>query len=149
MQRDMNTMFNALVPDIMPAAASQSGVPAMNVWENQTHYFIETELPGFRMDDIEVSVLGDEVTIKGQRTIDAPENGAWLHRERGVGRREFSRNFTLPFAVQADKVEASLNDGVLLVSLPKSPEVQPRKIAVKGGKCTQSSRTPTGTSPVG
>lgn len=132
MQREMNGLFNALVSDVAPAVARTAG-PAMNVWENQTHYFVEAELPGYKMEDIEVSVLGDEITVKGQRTITAAENASYLHRERNAT-QSFARTFTLPFSVQADKVEASLTDGVLLVSLPKSPEVQPRKIAVKSGR---------------
>ncbi len=103
----------------------------MNVWENESSHFIEAELPGFRMDDIDISVLGDQVTIKGQRTPVEPANAVFLRRERRAS--TFARTFTLPNAVQADKVEASLADGVLLITLPKTPAVQPRRIAVKSG----------------
>jgi HSP20 family protein len=114
-----------------PATTAQEFAPAMNVSESDIDYTIEAELPGYQMQDIEVSVLGDEVTIKGQRAITTPEGAVHLRRERRGG--AFSRTFTLPETVQVDKVAASLNDGVLLITLPKSPAVQPRKIAVKAG----------------
>jgi HSP20 family protein len=113
------------------AASTHEFAPAMNVSETDSDYTIEAELPGFRMEDIEVAVLGDEVTIKGQRTLTAPDTATYLRRERRGG--AFSRTFTLPEHVQVDKVAASLNDGVLLITLPKSPAAQPRKIAVKTG----------------
>jgi HSP20 family protein len=128
MQSEMNAMFNAAAN----AATGTLPTAAMNVWEDDTKYFIEAELPGFRMEDLEVSVLGDEVTIKGQRNFAEPANAAYLCRERRAG--TFSRTFTLPNPMQADKVEASLTDGVLLITLPKTPAVQRRKIAVKSGK---------------
>lgn len=113
------------------ATPAREFAPAMNVCESDTDYTIEAELPGFRMEDVEVSVLGDEVTIKGQRTLTAPEGAVHLRRERRGG--AFSRAFTLPEAVEVDKVAASMNDGVLLITLPKSPAIQPRRIAVKTG----------------
>ena len=128
MHREMNELLNAFGP----TAPISGFAPAMNVWENETDYFVEAELPGFKMEDIEISVLGDEVTIKAQRTAAVVENATYLRKERQHG--AFTRTFTLPSAVQVDKVEASLTDGVLLVTLPKTPEVQPRKISVKVGK---------------
>jgi HSP20 family protein len=101
----------------------------MNVWADEGRYVIEADLPGFRMADIEVSVLGDEVTIKGARKGSTPETATLLRRERRDG--EFERTFTLPKAVAGDKVEATLNDGVLRVTLPLTPEAQPRRIEVK------------------
>lgn len=131
MQRDMNELFNAITTD---AVAPCSSGPAMNVWENALSYFIEAELPGFKMEDIDVSVLGDEVTVKGQRVMGDREGAAYLRRERRVGSESFSRSFALPAALDVAKVEAALNDGVLLITLPKTPAVQPRKIAVKSAK---------------
>ncbi len=128
MQSEMNALFNAATS----AAAGPLPTAAMNVWEDDTRYFIEAELPGFRMEDLEVSVLGDEVTIKGHRTFAEPADAAYLCRERRAG--TFTRSFTLPNPMQAEQVEASLTDGVLLITLPKTPAVQPRKIAVKSGK---------------
>jgi HSP20 family protein len=129
MHREMNQLLNAFAPRV--SAASSGYAPAMNVWQNETGYFIEAELPGFKMEDIDISVLGDQVTIKARRRAPKIENATYLRTERHHG--EFTRTFTLPGPVQVDKVEASLIDGVLTVTLPKTPEVQPRKITVKVG----------------
>lgn len=129
MHREMNDLFNAFASSVPTAPVSGS---AMNVWEDAHHYFVESELPGFRMEDVEVSVLADELTIKGERRAPDRESATWLRRERPTV-ASFARSFTLPNAVQADKVEASLTNGVLLVTLPKTPALQPRKITVKRG----------------
>jgi HSP20 family protein len=131
MQRELNDLFNTISSDSGP---SRSTGPAMNVWEDDSRYFIEAELPGFRMEDIDVSVLGDEVTVHGQRTMRDRDGAAYLRRERREGTESFSRSFNMPRAIDTANVVAELNDGVLLITLPKTPEVQPRKIAVKSGK---------------
>jgi len=103
--------------------------PAVNAWEDDRAVYAEAELPGLAMDDIEVLVMGDEVTIKGERK-DAQQEGATYHRrERGVG--SFSRVLRLPAQVDADKVEATLRDGVLTVKLPKAQSALPRKIELR------------------
>jgi len=127
LHREFNELFDSFASN--GAAAAPAFAPAMNVWEDEGHYVIEADVPGFRMTDIEVSVLGDEVTIKGARTGATPENATLLRRERRDG--EFERTFTLPKALASDKVEATLNDGVLRVTLPLTPEAQPRRIEVK------------------
>jgi HSP20 family protein len=103
--------------------------PAMNVWEDAGSYRIEAELPGMAMSDVEVTVLENDVTIKGERAIAEPGEGTFLRRERRGG--SFGRTFTLPLPVDAEKVEASLKDGVLHVTLPKAAKALPRKIEVK------------------
>jgi HSP20 family protein len=118
----LGNAFNELTPAIRPS-------PAMNVWEDETNYFIEAELPGFSMNDLDVTVLDNEVTIKGTRQISAPEGATYLRRERVGG--TFTRTWTLPADVNAEAVEASLRNGVLLLTLPKHEKAQPRKIQVK------------------
>ncbi len=127
LHREFNELFDAFASN--GAVASPAFGPAMNLWEDGGNYVIEADVPGFRMTDIEVSMLGDEVTIKGTRKAATPENATLLRRERRDG--EFERTFTLPKAVTSDKVEATLNDGVLRVRLPLKPEAQPRRIEVK------------------
>lgn len=103
--------------------------PAVNVWETDDHLHVEAELPGVRREDLEISVLGDELTLQGVRP-EAVEEGETRHRqERGVGR--FSRTLRLPVEVKAEGVEASLEAGVLRLRLPKSEAAKPRKIAVR------------------
>jgi HSP20 family protein len=106
--------------------------PAMNVWEQGDEVFVEAELPGLKSNDLEISVVADELTIKGARKDEATDGTTWHRRERGVG--PFSRVLKLPVEVDADKVRASLRDGVLLITLAKSPAARPRRIEVVGGK---------------
>lgn len=103
--------------------------PALNIWEEGDRLLTEAELPGMGMDDIELFVVGNELTIKGQRQPMAEEAANFHRRERVVG--EFSRTVTLPVEIDADKVEASLKNGVLTITLPKAEAARPRKISVR------------------
>jgi HSP20 family protein len=134
MHREMNDLFNAVFsghPSGLGLSA-RAGSPAMNVWEDEKAWFIEAELPGYRMEDLDISVLADQVTVKGKREVAEPQGATFLRRERASN--EFERTWTFPADVSADGVEAALNNGVLLLTLPKSPKVQPRKITVKTAK---------------
>jgi HSP20 family protein len=123
--REMSDLFNA----VMSTPAPTQG-PAMNIWENDQAWFIEAELPGFRMEDLDVTVQGDQVSIKGRREVAVPESATYLRRERAPT-CSFERAWTLPGDVASDKVEAALANGVLLVTLPKTAAAQPRKITVR------------------
>lgn len=104
--------------------------PAMNVWEDEQRLYVEAELPGLDLGDLEIYVnAGNQLTVKGERKSPAVEHGTWHRRERGCG--TFSRTVELPSSVDANKVEAEFKNGVLLVTLPKAEEARPRRIAVK------------------
>jgi HSP20 family protein len=111
----------------------RTGVPAfppVNVWEDQDAFHVEAELPGLTREQLQISVNHrNQLTLQGERPVEEFEKGRWHRRERGFGR--FQRVLKLPAPVDADKVEAKLEDGVLLLTLPKSEEAKPRKIAVK------------------
>lgn len=107
----------------------QAVFPLLNVWEDDSHYFVEAELPGMQMEDLEILVNGSQLTIKGERKEPSGEPGTWHRRERGYGK--FARIFELPHAVDADQVSAELKHGVLTVKLPKQPESRPRRIEVR------------------
>ena len=105
--------------------------PAVNVWASDDAIYAETELPGLRQSDLDISVLGNEVTITGQRP-DIEQQGVKYHRrERGVG--SFSRTIRLPVEIDPQRVEATLRDGVLTLKLPKAEANRPRKIKVTTG----------------
>jgi len=103
--------------------------PALNVWEDDKNVFAEAELPGLNMDDMEVLVIGNELTIKGERKIEEREGVSEHRRERVFG--QFSRVVRLPVDIDAEHVTATLRNGILTVTMPKSQSVLPRKIAVK------------------
>jgi len=127
---EMNRLFEdwrEAGPALRPYGA---GYPAINLWEEGDAARVEAELPGLGMDDVEVYVAGNEVSIGGERKIAAPDGAAWHRRERSHGR--FTRTFTLPWEVDADRVEAKLVDGVLTVHLPKCESCKPKKVKVLG-----------------
>ncbi len=104
--------------------------PAINLWEDADKLFVEAELPGYKLEDIELTVVGDELTLKGRRAT--PESaGSFLRQERLHG--EFLRALELPFEIDSERVEATLKDGVLLITLPKAEAARARKISVRQG----------------
>ena len=120
--------------DRMFGVESQSGAqavayPPVSIWEDDNGFYVEAELPGLSMDDLEIYINeGDELSIKGVRKLPEIE-GTWRRQERGHG--EFSRRFKLSDAVDVQKVAAELKDGVLTITLPKSEAVKPRKVEIK------------------
>jgi HSP20 family protein len=104
--------------------------PAVNVWEDGKHVYVEAELPGMELDDLEIYVTGgNQLTIKGERKPWNPGQGVWHRQERSFG--TFTRLIELPYDVDADKVEARFHNGVLTITMPKSETAKSRKIAVK------------------
>ena len=104
------------------------GAPAINTWEVGDTAFVEAELPGVTQDQIEVSVCGGELMVRGERKTTDPAGAAWHRRERPRG--PFSRTVALPWDIQADKVQAKMADGVLTITLPKSERSRARKVSV-------------------
>lgn len=103
--------------------------PSLNMWEDDHKVFVEAELPGVAAKDVDIKVHGNELHIYGKRESTTGEKRNFQRQERIFG--EFSRMITLPTAVDADKIEATLKDGVLTVTLPKAETAKARKIAVK------------------
>jgi len=130
LQREMNRLF-ARVPTSFEGTAAPA-YPAMNLWTDQDGAIVTAELPGVDPDDIDISVVDDILTLKGGRQLDELKEGKTYHRrERRHGR--FTRVFQLPFHVDANKVEAVFESGVLSISLPRAEADKPKKIAVKAG----------------
>lgn len=113
----------------VPSAIFEGGYPALNVWEKQDKVFIEAELPGVLSEDLNVSVAGADLTISGNRKTREAIMGEWRRHERPSG--QFSRSMSLPWDIAPDSVEAALRDGVLTITLTKSAQCQPRKVAVR------------------
>jgi len=104
------------------------GRPAVNVWEDGDSFSVELEVPGLKNDQVEISVVGNELSLKIERPDVRQEGVTYHRRERPLG--SVSRLLRLPSEVDADRVEAELHDGVLTVKLPKAESVKPRKIQV-------------------
>jgi len=108
--------------------AAPQTFPAVNVWQRDDAIFVEAEIPGLKSEDVEISVVGNELSLKGRRPNLPEQSAAYHRRERGVG--DFNRVLRLPAEIVGDKVEAKLTDGVLLIILPKAEAAKPRKISV-------------------
>jgi HSP20 family protein len=105
-----------------------AGMPVA-LWDDEDHFYIEAELPGVMDREVDVTVHNGMLFIRGERR---PEEGRrYLYNSRSFGR--FERVITLPEAVNADDVHATLKDGILSVTLPKSPEAKPKKISLQAG----------------
>lgn len=130
LQGEMNRAFERWGGDGTRLLGLNASYPALNVWEDNDAVFVEAELPGLDMKDLEIYVTGgNQLTIKGERKQPVIEKGVWHRQERGSG--SFSRTLTLPFPVDADHVEARFENGVLHVKLAKHESAKPRKITVK------------------
>jgi HSP20 family protein len=104
--------------------------PAVNVWADQEAVFVEADLPGIDPAKLDISVTeGNRLVIQGERPEVNLPNAVWHRQERGHG--TFVREMTLPTLVDADKVEARYEAGVLRLTLPKAEAAKPRKIAVR------------------
>lgn len=111
-----------------PQAGAVPAFPALNVWQTEQEVIVEAELPGVAEDQLEISVLSGQLTLRGERKP-STEQQQWHRRERTFGK--FERTLRLPIDVDADRVEAALCQGVLTIRLPKAEAAKPRKIPVK------------------
>ena len=107
---------------------SKSRIPSVDVWEDQSAFHIDAELPGYRMSDVDVHVDKHVLHISSEKTDDSSDR-KYLFRERFSA--TFDRAFTLPENVNEEAIEATFKDGILAITLPKLPDEQPKKINVK------------------
>lgn len=114
-----------------PGLSTAQWLPAVDVEETEDAYCISADVPGIKPEDIDITLEKGVLTLQGERQAEhsADERGV-RHVERSSGR--FIRRFSLPDSVDADNVEASVEQGVLRLTINKKAESQPRKIAVKG-----------------
>jgi HSP20 family protein len=130
LQHEMNRLFDRWAGEGGRFLGITPVYPAVNVWEEGDNVFVEAELPGMDLKDLEIYVTGgDQLVLKGERKPQAPDKAVAHRQERGFG--QFARTLALPFAVDADKVDARFEAGVLQVKLPKHASARPRKIVVK------------------
>ena len=127
LQSEMSRLFETYYPNRVRQAPAY---PALNVWTNEEGLNVTAEVPGVSPEEIEISVVGDTLTLSGTRKPEALDENVRYHRqERGYG--DFTRSLQLPFQVDVNKVEATFRNGVLMVAMPRAEEDMPRKITVK------------------
>ncbi|MGC9323559.1 MAG: Hsp20/alpha crystallin family protein [Desulfomonilia bacterium] len=126
-QQDISSLFSGV--NRFPART----YPALNVYTGDEDVVITSEIPGIDPADIDLSVTGDMLTIKGTRKNPQLKNDErWHRRERGYG--NFYRTLKLPYNVDGNKVSADYTRGVLKIVLPRAEADKPRKITVKAEK---------------
>lgn len=107
--------------------------PSLDVKETGDSIVVKADLPGVKEEELDVSLTGHRLVISGKREEETRrENETYYAFERSYG--TFSRALTLPEGVDLDRVNADLRDGVLTLTIPKKPEIQPKKIEVLKGR---------------
>lgn len=129
LSRDMDRLFDEVFRVSRAPYSRPATFPALNIWEDGDAYVVEAEVPGLTLDKLGVEVLGNELTISGERD-DGPAEITTVHRrERNSG--TFQRTLTLPTDINAENVAADLKHGVLTIRLPKAESAKVRRIEVK------------------
>ena len=100
----------------------------VDVYETEEIYKISAQIPGLQVDDLEIEIEGDLVTMKGELQESEENDGRYLMRERAAG--TFTRKLRLPVELNAEKSEAELKNGLLMLTIPKAESALPRKIQV-------------------
>jgi len=123
MQKEISRLLSSVVP------SSSQDFPAVNVWTNEEKALVTTELPGIPDADVDISVAGKLLTIRGSREpVKIGEDESYHRKERWYGK--FTKTVEIPFPIDAEKVEANLNKGILSISLPRLEADKPKKITI-------------------
>jgi HSP20 family protein len=132
-QNRLNRLFDSFLNEGEFMPTNEPLWPAVDVIDTPETLQIKAEVPGIDPKDIDISIVGNALTIKGAKNEEREEKGkTWYRRERSVG--SFLRTVTLPVAVDADHVEAVDESGVLTITLPKLEQEKAKFIRVKAKK---------------
>jgi HSP20 family protein len=124
LQREIDRMFGQTPKETRPAAGTRIG-------EDANHYYIEMDAPGLKSDSLDITVKNRELTVHAEYGPVEPE-GAEIQWRQGAPRTgNFDHRFRLPESIDAEKIQAAYNQGVLQVTVPKSEGTKPRQIAVE------------------
>jgi HSP20 family protein len=126
LQKEMGRLFECFGGEGPKGGA----YPPMNLWSNDTEAVVTAELPGVDASELDISVLRDQLTIRGERKQDELPEGTIRHRTEQV-HGPFTRTLQLPFEVEDDKVQASYHLGVLRLTFPRAEATRPRKIEIE------------------
>ncbi|MCK9357603.1 MAG: Hsp20/alpha crystallin family protein [Dehalococcoidia bacterium] len=114
-------------------SALRAESPAVDMFQTDKDVVVKASLPGMKADDVDISVTGDVLTIKGEhREEQEIKEENYFRKEMRFG--SFARSLEIPVPVKVDKAEATFENGVLTLTLPKTEAVQPKAIKVKAAK---------------
>lgn len=124
LQNDLGRFFNE------PLRSFTADGPAFNVWKNEQGSVVTAELPGLDVANLDVSVVGDTVTIQGQKVAeDYSQDARVQRRERSSGK--FARTMKLPYRIDATRTDATYRNGLLSITLPMLEDDKRKQISVK------------------
>lgn len=132
LQREVDALFDSFFPVRTNGDSEDSTTwaPRVDLAETENAYLVHVDLPGLNKDDLEINFHEGVLSISGERNAETQdENTKYVRVERSYGR--FYRAFTLPQMVKADEIEASFENGVLNITVPKAEEVKPRRIDIR------------------
>jgi HSP20 family protein len=113
--------------------APAEGTLALDVYETEDSVVVKSAVPGIKPDEIDISISGNVLSISGETKVEQEvKEENYIRRERRYG--SFSRSVTLPEGVNPDEADATFEDGILTLTIPKAPEAKPKVIKVKGKK---------------
>ncbi len=128
LQDDMNRLFTSSLRRGSTASVGEI-IPSLEVKEDENQFQVHLDIPGMDRKDLDISVTGNTLTVKGERKEEENKKGkGYFYSERRYG--SFQRSVELPVEVEADKVAANYKDGVLELTLPKSERAKPKQIKV-------------------
>jgi HSP20 family protein len=134
LQREVGRLFENLDP--FHSTGRPTRFPPLNLYDAGEKYLLSVQLPGMVASDIDLSITGDTLTVRGERKRpDGVKDDSYRRQERPMG--SWSRTITLPDRVETAQVGASFADGILTVSLPKAENAKPRHITVTAGGKTR------------
>jgi HSP20 family protein len=134
MQQEMNRLFDTFfdTPPGVRNGQPRRWVPAMDLVEHEGDFVLRADLPGLTRDDVDIAVTDNVLTVSGERRFEHEDRKEGFYRlERGAG--SFSRSLTLPEGVDAEAIQASFENGVLEVRIPKPEQRKPRRVEIAVG----------------
>jgi len=127
---EMDRMFGRVGQPLGLRSVPRGTFPAINVYEQADKVVLMAEIPGVKPEELDLTVLGDAVTLKGRREQeDLPNGERFYRRERPMG--TFARTVTLPEQIDPDSVQAQYKDGVLTVHMDKAEKAKAKKVTIK------------------
>lgn len=128
----MRRQLDRIMDNVMDRSAYGLGAgvfPALNLTEDDSFFYLRTELPGVKSEDLDIQATGKNLTITGERKLAAEDTNAKYHRREREG-GHFSRALAMPKEIDADRVEARMSNGILTLKVPKAESAKPRRIAI-------------------
>lgn len=137
--RRIHDMLDRVMDDSLTTGRSgdgnwYEGLAPIDVYQTDNEVVVEASMPGVKADDIDISVTGDTLTMRGEVREEKEVEGERDYHLRERRYRRFARSLTLPSTVDADKAQAEMDNGILILRIPKAEEAKPKQITVKTKK---------------